>query len=216
LKSSRAEDAGDDAVEVSVSGQITDAKTGEFVEVSPWKGPTPPDSEKAELMGRVEWVSMLGGRDVTARKSIEWGDVERHENGNCSIRYKYYGTVWDKDVYIMNQVFTFDPEGNPVSMRHVDGFPKRKPEKKIDTSTKQGMIELVEDFFTKNFRDVTSRKTIEWGELDKLENGNASIRYKYEATIWEKDIKIIDQVFTFDAGGDFVSVADVDGSRKEE
>lgn len=198
LKLSRSEDVGHDAVEVT-----------------PQKGPTPPDREKAEMMGRVEWVSMHGGRDVTARKSIEWGDVEYHENGNRSIRYKYYGTIWDKDVYVINQIFTFDPEGNPVSMKHVDGFPKKKPDKKIDTSTKQGMIELVEDFFTKNFRDVTSRKTIEWGEPEKLENGKASIRYKYEATIWNKDVKIMNQVFTFNADGDFVSVTDADGPPRE-
>jgi hypothetical protein len=180
------------------------------------KAPTPPDREKAEMMGRVEWVSMHGGRDVTARKSIEWGDVEHHENGNRSIRYKYYGTIWDKDVYIMNQVFTFDPEGNPVGMRHVAGFPKKVPKKKIDTSTKQGMIALVEDFFTKNFRDITARKTIEWGDLQKHDDGNASIQYKYEATIWGKDVKIMNQVFTFAADGDFVSVEDVEGFPRQE
>ncbi|HUT91265.1 MAG TPA: carboxypeptidase-like regulatory domain-containing protein [Thermoguttaceae bacterium] len=186
--------------------------------VAPASGakPTPPDREKAELMGRVEWVTMHGGRDVTARKSIEWGDVEKHENGNRSIRYKYYATIWDKDVYIMNQVFTFDPEGNPAGMRHVEGFPKKKPVKKVDTSTKEGMIELVEDFFTKNFRDITARKTIQWGDLQKHDDGSASIRYQYEATIWGRDKKIMNQVFTFDAGGGFVSVEDIKGARSPE
>ena len=28
--------------------------------------PTPPSKEQAEMMGRVEWVTMNGGRDVTA------------------------------------------------------------------------------------------------------------------------------------------------------
>jgi len=183
---------------------------------APGAKPTPPDAEKAEMMGRVEWVSMHGGRDVTARKSIEWGDVETHENGNRSIRYKFYATIWDKDVYIMNTVFTFDPDGNPVGMRHVEGFPKKKPVKKIDTSTKEGIIELVEDFFTKNFRDVTARKTIGWGDLQKHDDGNASIRYQYEATIWGREVKIMNQVFTFDADGAFVSVRDVEGFPKEK
>ncbi len=178
--------------------------------------PVPPDPVKAELMGRVEWVMMHGGRDVTARKSIEWGDVEEHENGNRSIRYKYYGTIWDRDVYIMNQVFTFDPKGNPVSMRHVKGFPKKKEPKVVDTSTKEGMIELVEDFFRNNFRDITFRKTIEWGEPVKDDKGNTSIRYQYAATIWGKDKMVMNQIFTFDPKGKYVGYENVEGFPKKE
>jgi hypothetical protein len=62
--------------------------------------------EKADLIGRVEWAMMHGGRDITARKSIEWGEIQHDEKGNRTIRYKYYATIWDKDIYIMNQVFT--------------------------------------------------------------------------------------------------------------
>jgi hypothetical protein len=178
--------------------------------------PTPPSSKQAEMMGRVEWVMMHGGRDITARKSIEWGDVQADKDGNCSIRYKFYATIWDRDVFIMNKVFTFDAKGNPIGMKDVDGPPKKKVTKAADTSTKQGMIELVEDFFRNNFRDITSRETIDWGEVTKTENGNSSIRYKYHATIWNKDTKIMNQVFTFDAKGQFVSVKDVDGFPKKE
>jgi hypothetical protein len=180
------------------------------IAASPKSAPSPPSPEEAEMMGRVEWVSMHGGRDITARKSIEWGDVEHHENGNRSIRYKYYATIWDQDVKIMNQVFTFDPNGHPVGMVHVEGFPKNVDPKEIDTTTQQGMIELVEKFFSRNFRDITSRKTIEWGPLAKDENGNPSIRYKYEATIWDKETKVMNQLFTFDPSGKFVSFADVE------
>ena len=74
---------------------------------------------------------------------------------------------------------------------------------------------LVEDFFKHNFRDVTSRKTLEWGEPTIDENGNISIRYKYEATIWDKDKVINNQVFTFDKNGKFVSVKDIDPSIKQ-
>ena len=162
-------------------------------------------------MGRVEWVMMHGARDITARKSIEWGEVEKDREGNRTIRYKYYATIWDKDVLIMNQIFTFDAKGNILDVQDVEGFPQKKTEKPVNTSTQEGMKELVEDFFRKNFRDVTSRETIEWGKVAKAENGNSSIRYKYRAKIWDKDTKIINQVFTFDAKGKFVSVKDVEG-----
>ena len=109
----------------------------------------------------------------------------------------------------MNQVFTFDAKGQFVSVKDVDGFPKKEGEKPADTSTKQGMIELVEDFFRNNFRDITSRETIDWSDVTKAENGNSSIRYKFRATIWNKDTKTMNKVFTFDAKGKFVSVKDV-------
>ena len=148
---------------------------------------------------------------ITARKSIEWGDIQRDENGNRTIRYKFYATIWDKDVYIMNMVFTFDAKGNILDAEDVEGFPKKKVEKPVNVNTQEGMKELVKDFFSKNFRDVTSRETLEWGKVTKTENGNSSIRYKYLAKIWDKDTKIMNQVFTFDPKGEFVSVKNVDG-----
>jgi len=69
--------------------------------------------------------------------------------------------------------------------------------------------ELVEDFFKHNYRDITARKTIEWGDESKDEKGNISIRYKYEATIWGKEKIVNNQTFTFDKEGEFVSVEDV-------
>jgi hypothetical protein len=170
--------------------------------------------EKADLMGRVEWAMMHGGRDVTARKSLEWGEVEKDEKGNRTIRYKYYATIWDKDVYLMNQVFTFDAKGNILDMEDVAGFPQKKAAKPIHVDTQEGMKELVEDFFKSNFRDITSRESIEWGKVTKTEDGHSSIRYQYRAKIWDKDTKIMNQVFTFDSQGKFVSVKDVDGSPK--
>jgi beta-lactamase regulating signal transducer with metallopeptidase domain len=167
--------------------------------------------EKADLMGRIEWAFMHGARDVTARKSIEWGDIQKDKNGNRTIRYKYYATIWDKDVYIMNQVFTFDAKGNILSRENVEGFPQKKVETPVNVNTQEGMRELVEDFFSKNFRDITSRETIEWGDVTKSKSGNSSIRYKYRAKIWDKDTRIMNQTFTFDPQGKFVSVEDVNG-----
>ena len=171
--------------------------------------------EKADLMGRIEWAMMHGGRDITARKSIEWGDIEKDDQGNRTIRYKYYATIWDKDVYIMNQVFTFDAKGNILDMEDVEGFPQKKVVKPVNVSTQEGMKELVEDFFSKNFRDITSRETIEWGEVTKADDGNSSIRYKYRAKIWDKDTMIMNQVFTFDPKGQFVSFKNVEGFPKK-
>ncbi len=69
-------------------------------------------------------VDMHGMRDISARKTIEWSDVGKDADGNRTIRYKYYATIWDKDVKIMNQVFTFDAKGNFVSVKNIEGFPK--------------------------------------------------------------------------------------------
>ena len=55
-------------------------------------------------------------------------------------------------------------------------------------------------------RDITARKTVAWGEPSVDDKGNVSISYKYEATIWDKDKKIIEDLFTFDKDGNYVSV----------
>ncbi len=186
---------------VSTRGESTDRSA----QIAPGE-PLGISVEKADLMGRIEWAMMHGGRDITARKSIEWGDVQKDEKGNRTIRYKFYATIWDKDIYTMNQVFTFDAKGNVLNVENVEGFPQKKVEKPVNLSTQEGIKELVEDFFSKNFRDITSHETIEWGEVTKAGNGNSSIRYKYRAKIWDKDTKIMNQVFTFDPKGKFVSV----------
>ncbi len=172
--------------------------------------------EKADLMGRVEWAMMHGMRDITARKSIEWGEVQPDGKGNRSIRYKFHATIWDRDVYVNNIMFNFDAKGNIISIENVAGFPQKKVEKPVDVGTAEGMKELVEDFFGKNYRDITSRETMEWGDLVKAANGNSSIRYKYRARIWDKDVKIMNQVFTFDPKGKFVSAKDVEGFPQNE
>ena len=166
--------------------------------------------EKADLMGRIEWAMMHGGRDITARKSIEWSEVEKDKDGNRKIRYKFDATIWGKDVYTMNKVFTFDAKGNILNMEDVAGYPEKKIAKPVNVNTQEGMKELVERFFRENFHDITFRESVEWGEVSKAANGNSSIRYKYRATIWNKDTVINNQVFTFDPKGEFVSFRDVE------
>ena len=164
--------------------------------------------EKAEMMGRVEDFLLHNFRDVTWRKSLEWGEVESQDDGAQTIRYTYEAQIWDKEFLVMSQEFTFAKDGEFLRYKNAKGFPKKKQQKQADVSTQEGMIDLVEDFFGKNFRDVTARKTLAWGELTKDEKGNTSISYKYEATIWNKDKKLMHQVFTFDPSGEFVAVTD--------
>lgn len=153
---------------------------------------------KAEMMGRVEDFMMHNYRDITARKPIEWGEVETDAAGNRSIRLKQEAKIWDKDLIITNEIFIFSPQGEFVSVKKVDGFPH------------VGMVALVEDFFLNNFRDITARDDIEWGEATKTADGNSSIRYKYNATLRDGGKEIMNQVFTFDPTGKFVSVENVE------
>ena len=172
-------------------------------------------SEKAELMGRVEDFFMHNFRDVTARKSMEWGKNETDEKGNRTIRYMYAAQIWEKEWKIMNQVFTFDKDGGFVSYKDVEGYPKDKEVVKVDTSTKEGLQALVEKFFTQNYRDITARKTIEWGEPTTETSGNRSIRYKYEATIWDRNKIIQNKKFIYAPNGEFVSVEDLNTKTSE-
>lgn len=83
----------------------------------------------------------------------------------------------------------------------------KKAQAQLDKIAPEDQIrKLVEIFFKNNYRDITHRKTLEWGEPTTDENGNVSIRYKYEATIWDKDKVVNDEIFTFDTNGYFVSV----------
>jgi hypothetical protein len=204
-----------DAVERGQPVSPQEGSTGRTAKIAPGE-PLGISHEKAELIGRVEWAFMHGARDVTARKSIEWGDVEYDDHGNRTIRYKYNATIWDKDVYVANQVFTFDTDGNILGVEDVQGFPQKRPDEVVDVSTQEGIKKLVEDFFSNNFRDVTSRKPIEWSDVTKTKNGNYTIRYRYRAKIWDKDTKIMNQTFTFDPNGKFVSVTDVNGFPQDK
>ena len=107
---------------------------------------------------------------------------------------------------VNNEIFTFNKEGNYVSV-------KKLP---YDVSTREGIMNLVEDFFLNNYRDITSRETIEWGEPAKTADGNFTIRYKYRAKIWDKETKVMNQVFTFDKDGKSISVKDVEEAASAE
>ena len=78
----------------------------------------------------VSWVEKFFGenfRDITARKTLEWGEVERTAGGNLAIRYKYLATIWNKDQMVNNQRFTFTPEGKYVSAETIEKGPATQP-----------------------------------------------------------------------------------------
>jgi RNA polymerase sigma-70 factor (ECF subfamily) len=75
-------------------------------------------------------------------------------------------------------------------------------------ASEQRLKALVENVFAHNFRDLTARDTIEWGQVSTDDKGNSSIRCQYRA-IWDKDPVTNNQVFTFDPQDKFVSVKDV-------
>ena len=158
----------------------------------------PPQTTRPDAHQWVEDFFKHNYRDITKRKTLEWGEPTTDEKGNISIRYKYEATIWDKDKIINDQIFTFNKDGKYVSAKSI-----------IDPSNVDSIRQLVEKFFNNNYRDITRRKTLEWGEMVTHDNGNVSIRYKYEATIWDKDKKINNQIFTFDKDGKFISVKDV-------
>ena len=87
---------------------------------------TPPSAAKKEMMGLVEDFFLHNFRDITWRKSLDWGDVETRKDGSRSIRYQYLARIWDKKTLEMNQVFTFDGKGQYVSCENVAGYPKKQ------------------------------------------------------------------------------------------
>jgi tetratricopeptide (TPR) repeat protein len=87
-----------------------------------------------------------------------------------------------------------------------------QPSTQDQEAQKAKLVNWVEKFFSENFRDITARKTLEWGEPEVSAGGNLSIRYKYLATIWNKDQVVIDQRFTFTAEGKYVSAETIEKS----
>ena len=186
------------------------AATERQCEKSQIQQPIANPNTKQGIQALVEDFFKHNCRDITSRKTIEWGNPVTDVNGNVSISYKYEMIIWDKDKFLANEIFTFDKGGKFVKAEKVEGFPKSLgtvPVSPEDVSTKEAVQKLVEKFFTRNYLDISARKTLEWGEPARdANNGNVSLRYKYEATIRSKDKIINDEIFTFDKNGHYVSV----------
>jgi beta-lactamase regulating signal transducer with metallopeptidase domain len=71
---------------------------------------------------------------------------------------------------------------------------------------------LVEQYVRQKLPEKTSYETIEWEQVPNLAppSGSSSVRYKYFLT-HGKDTTIMNQIFTFDAQGKFVSAQNVNG-----
>ena len=78
-----------------------------------------PKAEKLLLMGLVENFFLTNARDITARKSIAWGDVEKNPDGSRSIRYQFEARIWDKETMLGDDQFTFDKDNVMVRYEHL-------------------------------------------------------------------------------------------------
>ena len=162
-------------------------------------------ADKAKWMGYVEDYFMNNYRDITMRKSIAWGDPAIDDKGNVSIIYKWEALIWDKDRVIVEKRFTFDKDGKFIETKEISREVVAAPQDVEPKDITQKIMESwVENFFSRNFRDVTARKTLKYSNMTTNDDGTYSIDYQYEATIWDKDKKIIEQQFTFDKKGGYI------------
>lgn len=150
-----------------------------------------------ELIALVEHYFRHNARDLTTRKSTAWGEVETDTDGNYSIRYTFYGTIWDGEALLFDAVFTFSPTGEVLSL-----------EKRDVRGTAEALKALVEDYLLHNGEDVAARKPIDWGEAEKHADGSYSIRHRYQATTKEGGTLELNRVFTFDRAGDIMHITD--------
>ena len=130
---------------------------------------------------------------------IEWIETSmQHERLAMRLRELLPGKAGDAALPLPSAL----PSAQPA--REIDAATQRSVE--VDYEALRGkLINWVEDFFSKNYRDITARKTLQWGRPETTPGGNLSIRYKYVATIWGKDKLVIEQRFTFTPQGKYVS-----------
>ncbi|HBT78139.1 MAG TPA: hypothetical protein DEB39_14720 [Planctomycetaceae bacterium] len=158
--------------------------------------------EKAKMIGYAENYFLQTAPDLR-RTTLKWGDVETDGKGNSTITYLYEtseGEGKERKNVTQEARLTFDKDGRPV--REMKFGPTTNRE---NAALKRDMQKWVEKFFSENFRDVTGRKLLEWGEPVDNGDGTYSIEYRYEAIIRDKDRRLNAQRFTFDKDGKYVS-----------
>lgn len=116
--------------------------------------------EKARMIGLVEDFFTKNYRDVTMRKTLEWGNVETDENGSSTIRYKYVALIWDKERMTLCEEFTFDKDGNFIKNKKVDGYPQNKIEIVITEKSKSDLYKLSKELLEtkKKLRELNLAK----------------------------------------------------------
>jgi tetratricopeptide (TPR) repeat protein len=77
-----------------------------------------------ELKACVRQFFQSNWRDLKAREGMEWGRVQPQENGSRSIRYKYKAQIWDGEMQVFEDTFTFDENGNYVGVERTEGYPQ--------------------------------------------------------------------------------------------
>jgi hypothetical protein len=82
------------------------------------------------------------------------------------------------------------------------------------SAEKAKMIGYVENFFMHNVSDISNRNSLEWGEVQTDENGNNTIRYRFEFPLITGVRQLWCEDFTFDKEGNFVSETVIDGYPK--
>jgi tetratricopeptide (TPR) repeat protein len=74
----------------------------------------------------VNWVEKFYSenfRDIAGRKKLEWGTPTKSDDGMLNIRYKYQATFKNNQSMIIDQRFTFTPEGKFVSVETIEKTP---------------------------------------------------------------------------------------------
>ncbi|MCY2932288.1 MAG: hypothetical protein NTV86_22905, partial [Planctomycetota bacterium] len=216
------------AREGQITGRFTDKEVDDLIRLltAPPASRPAATTETEALKGKlVQWVETFfreNYRDITARKTLEWGEPEVTADGDLAIRYKFLATIRDKDQMVIEQRFAFTPNGKYVSAETIEKGPATRPASAVrhaasrpvtvagKEALKGKLVQWVEKFFSENYRDITARKTLEWGEPEVTAEGNLAIRYKFLATIWNKDQTIIDQRFTFSADGEYLSAETIE------
>ncbi len=170
----------------------------------------PVSAEKAEMMGRVEDYLTRQNGEIQARKTIEWGAVESLEDGSKAIRYRFEALMSDASRKIDERIFTFNEKGECTGVKQASGYPKEKklskPEVKVDTTTKEGMIALVKAY---KKRWKPSRKLpefIEWGEPETDQDFNRSICCKTVHYLAGKCKTVMEERYVFTPAGGCVEV----------
>jgi hypothetical protein len=168
---------------------------------------TPSDKEQLVLMGLVENFFVNNSRDFSSRKTLEWGEAKKNEDGSRSIHYKFAAQIADGQTMTADYIFTFDKDDVMLGYKDADGPPI--------VENFKGQIETT-IFLKVKDADISAWKSLDWGDVERDKEGNLSIRYKYEATIGGAERRIMNQIFTFDKNHEFVGVKNVEGYPKKE
>ncbi len=79
--------------------------------------------DKHQLMNWVDKFFTENFRDIAGRKKLEWGTPAKGNDGMLSIRYKYRAMFTNNQCMILDQLFTFTPEGKFVSVETIEKTP---------------------------------------------------------------------------------------------